>query len=459
MHFKFIKKIILFYCLCSSAFAQAQSRQARLDTLISHSHRLGLFNGNVLITDQGKEIYRKAIGYMDAAGKIPLTDQYRFHIGSIAKEFNAVAIMMLKEKGKLAIDDQITKYLPGLPAWAGKVTIRNLLQYSSGIPDLKWKAITGDAVAMDSLQHIVKPDFEPGTQYAYNNSNTFLQRQIIAKVSGMNFDEFVIRNMLRPLKMNASLVDPDDQTPLMARSYNNSLVQTPLVSAISGWTAVTLDDFYKWEQCLEEFKLISPASTQILLTPFAPGKQCGLGGGAMEGSKLAAHTHDGTVMQYQALLTADVHRGRTVILLTNNRQGSLYDINAAIQNILDGKPYRQPKKQVLTALQDGLDKSDGPALLNAYQDLKSRFPEDYNFADESALNVVGYTLLSKKRYDAAIAIFEFNTTLFPKSGNAFDSLAEAYLGQGNKAKALLYYKRSLELDPSNQGAKEKIRKL
>jgi len=80
-------------------------------------------------------------------------------------------------------------------------------------------------------------------------------------------------------------------------------------------------------------------------------------------------------------------------LLTNNRQGSLYDINAAIQNILDGKPYVQPKKQVLTALQDGLGRSEGAELITAYQSLRSRYPDDYNFADESALNVVGYTLL------------------------------------------------------------------
>ncbi|PTT03046.1 serine hydrolase [Pedobacter sp. HMWF019] len=453
------KKAILLFFLCITSLCEAQSRHGAIDTLIERSHKLGLFNGNLLVMDQGKEIYRKAIGYVDASGKTSLTDQYRFHIGSIAKEFNAVAIMMLKEKGELSIDDKVNKYLDDLPEWAGGITIRNLLQYSSGLPDLKWKMISDDGGAMSALKDTGKLDFEPGTQYAYNNSNTFLQRQIVARISGMSFADFVRKNMLRPLEMNASLVDPDDDVPLMAKSYTDALVQSPLVSSISGWTAVTLDDFYKWEQSLEHFMLISPASTKELLTPFAPNKQCGLGGGKMEDLKLLAHKHDGTAMQYQALLIADVKRGRTVILLTNNRQGSLYDINSAIQNILDGKPYLQPKKQLVAALQDRLDKASGPDLIGVYQELKSKYPDDYNFSDESALNTVGYTLLGKKRFDSAVAVFEYNTVLFPRSGNVFDSLAEAYLNQGDKAKSLINYKRALELDPSNVGASEKIKSL
>jgi len=344
MFHKYFIAAIIVSCIAKTSIGQTQSKSAAIDSLITRSYQQGLFNGNVLIIDHGKEIYRKAIGYTDASKKVELTDKYRFHIGSIAKEFNAVAIMMLNEQGKLNINDHINKYLPGLPDWANRITIKNLLQYASGLPDLKWKTITNDAVAMDSIKRIQQLDFEPGTRYAYNNSNTLLQRQIIAKVSGMSFNEFVTRNMLRPLKMSKSLVDPDDLTQLMTKSYNNSLVQSPLVAPISGWTVVTLDDFYKWELSLEQFKLISPASTAVILTPFEPNKQCGLGGGAMENGKLITHTHDGTAMQYQALITADVKHKRTVILLTNNKQNNLYDINTAIQNILDKKPYEQPKK-------------------------------------------------------------------------------------------------------------------
>ncbi|WEK21050.1 MAG: serine hydrolase [Candidatus Pedobacter colombiensis] len=455
MQIVYKKLLLVAALLCGTGLAKAQTKQILIDSLITRSNQLGLFNGNVLIIEQGGPIYRKAIGYTDASKQTLLTDQYRFHIGSIAKEFNAIAIMTLKEQGKLNIDDKISKYLTKLPKWAQTISIKNLLQYASGLPNLKWKDIQNDAAAMDSLKSVAKLDFEPGTQYAYNNSNILLQRQIVEQITGMKFADFVTKKILKPLKMTSSLVDPNDTTPLMAKSYNNNGVPSPLASPISGWTAVTLDDFYKWEQNLEHFKLISIASTKVLLTPFGPNKQCGLGGGKIAGDQMITHTHDGTALNYQALLTANFKQGRTVILLTNNKQNNLYDINNAIQSILDGKPYLQPKKQVINALEDKPDKTTGTELLAAYQELKTKHSNEYSF-DESALNTLGYSLLNKKRYDDAILIFEHNITLFPKSGNVYDSLAEAYYNKGDKVNALLNYKRVLELDPSNNGARKMI---
>lgn len=322
--------------------AKAQDKSALIDTLMHRTNSKGLFKGNLLVVDGGKPVYQAAIGYADTTKKVKLTNNYRFHIGSIAKEFNAVAIMMMKEKGKLSLDDKIAKFLPNLPAWAQKVSVRNLLQYTSGVPEIKWKTVKTDADAMADMQQLQLLDFEPGTQYAYANSNTFLQRQIIEKLSGMSFTRFVTEKMLKPLGMSASIVDPDDATPLMAKSYNNNNVQPALIYPISGWTAVTLSDFYKWEQGLESFKLISPASTKDIATPFVPGKQCGLGEAKIENNKLVFHDHDGTTMQYQALLLSEQPKGRSIILMTNNKQNNLRDIAAAITNILDGKTYKQP---------------------------------------------------------------------------------------------------------------------
>jgi CubicO group peptidase (beta-lactamase class C family) len=457
LFFKACLLVIAF--LHASTFTNAQQKQSTIDSLIVRTNRLGIFNGNVLVLDHGKEVYRKAIGYADATKQSKLTDQYRFHIGSIAKEFNAVAIMMLQEQGKLNINDKVAKYLTDLPEWSKSISIKNLLQYTSGLPDLKWRTISNETAAMDSLKKATKLDFIPGTQYAYNNSNTLLQRKIIEKLSGMTFNQFVAQKMLKPLGMSSSLVDPDEQTSLMAKSYNDNFVQSPLIVPIPGWTAVTLNDFYKWEQSLEQFKLINPASTRVIITPFASGKQCGLGGGSMEGDKIVQHTHDGTSLNYQALLTANTVLGRTVILMTNNKQNNLYDINKAIQNILDGKPYDQPKKSVIAALQNKIENAGAVEILSAYHNLKEKQSDIYNFENESVLNSIGYTLLGKKRLDDAIVLFEYNTKLFPNSGNVFDSLAEAYYNKGEKAKALSNYKRALELDPANNAAKEKIAQL
>ncbi|MBL7757501.1 MAG: tetratricopeptide repeat protein, partial [Chitinophagaceae bacterium] len=143
----------------------------------------------------------------------------------------------------------------------------------------------------------------------------------------------------------------------------------------------------------------------------------------------------------------------------NNKQNNLYDINNAIQHILDGQPYDLPKKSTLQALQSLFDTASGPQILAAYEKLKQQAGADYDADREAALNSIGYSLLGKKRYDAAIVVLEYNTKMFPQSGNVFDSLGEAYYIKGDKEKSLLNYQQALRLDPQNEGAKEKIKEL
>jgi CubicO group peptidase (beta-lactamase class C family) len=439
-------------------FAQ-QIKTANIDTLMQRANRLGLFNGNVLVADHGKIIYKAAIGYADAGKSIRLTDQYRFHIGSIAKEFNAVGIMMLQEQGKLSLDDKVSKYFPQLPAWADKIRIINLLQYTSGVPDVKWKTVKDDAGNMADLMKVDSLDFEPGKKYAYNNNNVFLQRRIIEKITGISFKKFVEDYELKPAGMNTAIVDPAEKDALVAKSYDNDGKQDGLVYPISGWTAVSLDDFYAWANAIAKFKLISPVATREIINGVSPGRQSGLGGGSMDGDKMIGHTHDGTSLNYQALLVSKVPNGVTIILMTNNKQGNLYPIEKSIEAILDGKPYAQVKRSFLDEFNTKLDSMNGEQIISFYNDLKNKRGNEYSFDDENTLNETGYYLMSKKRLIDAVAIFEYNTKLFPKSGNVFDSLGEAYYNQGNKPLALLNYKRSLQLDPANDNAKKIITEL
>jgi len=321
------------------------NKSVKIDSFINQANRLGLFSGNIQVIDRHKVVYKKSIGFTDASKQVKLTDQYRFHIGSIAKEFPAVGIMILKEQGKLSLDDKVSKYITGLPAWADQISIKNLLQYTSGLPDLKWKTVNGDASNWQDLKKLDTLNTVPGTAYAYNNNNNFLQKAIIAKISGMTFNQFVQQKILKPCGMNASIVDPTEQDPLVAKSYDNNGKQEALIYPITGWTAVTIGDFLKWSDALASFKLISPASTLQILSP-VPGedKQAGLGHGTMEKNVMKTHIHDGIAQKYQALLAADFTKGRTVILMSNNRQNNVYQINDIIQAILDGKPYEPLRK-------------------------------------------------------------------------------------------------------------------
>ncbi|WP_157676719.1 serine hydrolase domain-containing protein [Chryseobacterium sp. T16E-39] len=332
-------RIILFiavFLIGTLTFGQ-KNKIALINSYLDKTHQSGLFNGNILIADHGKVMVKKAIGYADASKKIPLTTQYRFHIGSIAKEFDAVGLMMLQEQGKLNINDKVSQFFPDLPSWATSISIKNLLQYTSGLPDIKWQTVHSDADHWKDLQSLQKLDFEPGSSYAYNNNNVFLRRRIIEKVTGMPFNEFVLQKILKKAGITNGLVDPTDKDPFMARSFDNNFKQDGLEVPISGWTSLNLEDFYKWAHCIDTFCLINPSSTREIMMPVGQDKQSGLGNGSMDGDKVITHVHDGSAIHYQALVQTDTGKGRTIIILSNQKQGNVYEIAEAIEAILDEK--------------------------------------------------------------------------------------------------------------------------
>ncbi|RWX03821.1 serine hydrolase domain-containing protein [Flavobacterium cerinum] len=320
------------YCCC-----QSSKKEVRLDSLFQEASKSKIFNGNVLISQNGKIIYEKAFGQADAGGIIQLNKKYRFHIGSIAKEFNAVGIMMLKEQGKLKLDDTISKFLPELPSWANKIKIIHLLQYTSGLPQIKWNQVNQDSDNMMELKKTVFLDFEPGTKYDYNNNNVFLQRKIIEKITKMSFNDFVIQKMLQPIGIKNGIVDPNEKEKRIAKSFNSNGKQDILKYNISGWTALNLNDFYKWSEAINSFKIISPESTLKLFTPFTKGNQTGLGEGSIQLGRVVNHIHDGAAFNYQSLLISNPKY--TIILMTNNKQNNLDAISSSIQSILEGKVY------------------------------------------------------------------------------------------------------------------------
>lgn len=342
------KNSILFFTLLvltfSNSYSQSLQKEANLDRLFQKAQHSKVFNGNVLISQKGKIIYGKAFGQADASGVIPLNKKYRFHIGSIAKEFNAVGIMMLKEQGKLKLEDTISKFLPELPSWANKIKIIHLLQYTSGLPQIKWSEVNQDSDNMAELKKTVSPDFEPGTKYDYNNNNVFLQRKIIEKITQLSFNTFVLKKLLQPIGIKNGLVDPDEKEKLFAKSFNNTGKQDLIKYNISGWTALNLEDFYKWSEAINSFKLITPESTTQLFIPFSEGNQTGLGEGSVQHGKVVSHIHDGAAFNYQALLISNPDF--TIILMSNNKQNNLEDISDSVKSILEGKPYEEIKVPV-----------------------------------------------------------------------------------------------------------------
>lgn len=331
------KQIFLFFTaflLLSNVVMSQTKKTTQIDSLMKAAHQSGVFNGNILVSKNNTILYNAAFGFADASKTEKLTTDYRFNIGSITKELSGVALLQLQEQGKLKIGDHISQYIPELPKWANEVTIKDLLQYTSGLPNVNWKKIKSNQDVFDDLKLIDKLDFAPGTQYDYNMNNVFLRQFIVEKITGMTYKNYVSKNIFKPCKMNSSEITPIVDKKFIAKGFNNKSVEDQPDFLVGG-TFLTTTDLLKFVTCLHSKKIINENSLFELGQHFnLPDTQSSLGEARFKNKKLVEHSHDGRAGNYEALLVSDLNDNFTIILLGNNYQGKLFDISDAITVIL-----------------------------------------------------------------------------------------------------------------------------
>ena len=188
-----------------------QTKNEQLDKLLNRYNEYGKFNGSVLVTDQGKIVYKKGFGLANMEWDIPNKPNTKHRLGSVTKQFTAMLILQLAADGKLDLHVPITKYLPDYPKESGdKITIHHLLTHSSGIPN--YTAFPG--FFAENSRNPYTPDefvkefedkdleFTPGENFNYSNSGYFLLGVIIEKISGKTYEQMLRENIFTPLGMN-----------------------------------------------------------------------------------------------------------------------------------------------------------------------------------------------------------------------------------------------------------------
>jgi len=332
---------IMLLLLTNNTWAQTKKAH-QIDSLMKRSSQMGNFNGNVLVSENNKIIYRASFGFTDATKTKKLTTDYRFNIGSITKEFSGVALLQLQEQGKLKIEDHVSQYIPELPKWANEVTIKDLLQYTSGLPNVNWKKIKNDKDIFDDLKLIDKLDFVPGTQYDYNMNNVFLRQFILERITGMPFNLYAEKFIFKPCKMTSSVMTPFENENNIAKGFNNDSVADKADLPLTGGTYLTTLDLLKWSSCLHSNKVINADSLFELGQQFnLPETQSSLGQAKFKNRKLIEHVHDGRYGNYEALFVSDPNKKLTIILLGNNHNGKLFEISDAITGILKNKKEKR----------------------------------------------------------------------------------------------------------------------
>jgi CubicO group peptidase (beta-lactamase class C family) len=453
--------IVLFYS-CKNEQKEITSKKhinyTEIDSLFVVSNERGIFNGSAIVSINNTSIYNNSLGYTDGSKTKNLNNSSIFKIGSIAKEINAVSIMILVEKGQLSFDDTIDKFNLGLPEWSKKVKIKHLLQYSSGLPQINYEKVKNNQDVYQDLKNLKKLNFEPGTNYRYNNNSIFIQKRIIEKVTNLSFEEYVTQNIILPLNLKNAQFDTKEDDKNYVKSFNNNGINDEFKNFTTGWLDFTNEDLHTYVNALHSEKLISNTSLEILLKNRFQNNQTSLGYSEFKDNELVNHSHQGSSRNFEAYIFHNKQSKLTITLTTNNKNFKLGEITNAIEMILNNKEYDIPKKSVYLATREAfyVNVDEGFAY---YNQLKTKFPEMYNFSDSRELNEVGYKLIGKGRLVDAIKVFELIVKEFPEDSNAYDSLGEAYMLNKQDELAIKNYKKSLTLNPENKNAAEKITEI
>ncbi len=255
-----------------------------------------------LVKKDGKMVFEKGYGVRDLRSKTNINAQTNFRLASFTKQFTAMAIMLLVRDRKLRYDETLTEIFPDFPAYGKTITVRNLLNHTSGLPDYEdlmdeaektggpiWSAEKQiqDAEVLQLLEKQSQGKFAPGTKWEYSNSGYVVLGSIVAKVSGGSFGEFVHESIFSPLNMNHSVVFEKGKNQVTNRAYGHSKKENHFVESDQSSTSATqgdggiysnLEDLSKWDDALRNHTLLSEKDFLSAITPakLPPGAEARL---------------------------------------------------------------------------------------------------------------------------------------------------------------------------------------
>ena len=459
---------------------QPDQKAAKIDEVMTLANKYRLFNGSVLVAENGKVIYKKGFGLANMEWNIPNTTETRFRLGSITKQFTAALILQLVEQGKIKLDGKITDYLPDYRKDTGdKVTVHQLLNHTSGIPSYTGLPTFRDDVSrnpytvVDFVKKFASNDleFEPGSKFSYNNSGYFLLGAIIEKVTGQTYEQVLKEKILDPLGMKSTGYDHHG-TILEKRASGYQKTADGYVNApyldmslpyAAGSMYSTVDDLYLWDQALYTDRVLSAQSKELM---YKPGLQDYAYGWVIAKAKLGTGTetaptvgHGGGINGFNTSIERFPTQKHLIVLLDNTSQGAnLGRLERAITNILYNQPFELPRLPLAGVLLKTIEAKGSDAAVVQYRDLKTKQASVYDFS-EPELNRLGYQLLQSKKLKEAVEIFKLNVEAYPQAFNTYDSLGEAYMTSGNTELAIQNYKKSLELNPQNADATAMLKRL
>lgn len=343
--------------------------KAKLDLLFDRLLEKNKGMGSITLAKDGKIVYARSFGYgqITPTGKKPLTENSKYRIASITKTYTAVMIFQLIEEGKLKLTDLLTQFFPQIPN-ADRITIAQLLNHRSGIPDLKvdsgWRAQarTHDEI----LAAIAKeaPLFEPDSKHLYSNTGYVVLGYILEKVDGKPYAEALQKRIATPIGLKNTYLGTGntnaDHNESLSYAYLGSWKEMPeinmSVNAGAGAIISTPADMCKFIQALFEGKLITKNSLDLMKT-MRDGEGMGMEPFSFAGRTLYGHTGGSNVSG--SWLAYEPEEKLAMAYTTNAKIYPVKDIIAGVFNIYWNKPYEVPTFEAMVVSQELLDQYVG----------------------------------------------------------------------------------------------------
>ena len=283
-----MRKVLLatVFCLCGgTALAQTITTEElgnRIDTIAKQMLSRPVAGISIAVARDGQVVIARGYGVANLEHSVPVTPETVFHIASISKNILAGVVLQLVDQGRLRLDDDVTKYVPEAATLGHHVTVRQLLNHTSGIhsftslPD----AANNERLELthEQVLALIKDkgfDFEPGTRWRYDNSAFYLAGMVVERVTKQDYGAYVGEHIFKPLGMtSASLCDARMVVPHLASGYEmdgHTLVNAVFVSwklpFAAGAVCATATDLLKWEAALDSGRILTQSSLALMRTP------------------------------------------------------------------------------------------------------------------------------------------------------------------------------------------------
>jgi len=440
---------------------------------------------SLAVIENYKIVDTKAYGVIAPGSTTPVTTRTLFQAGSISKPVAATGALSLVEQGKLSLDENVNDKLK---SWkvpdneftaTQKVTLRRLMSHTAGLTVHGFPGYDVDAPVPTLVQIFngekpantapIRVDVTPGTIERYSGGGVTIEQQLMMDVTGKPFPALMRQLVLDKIGMSDSSYEQPLPASRAAMTAGGTYMDGkpvhgkwhiyPEMAAAGLWTTPTDLAKFAIEIALSKQgksnRVLSEKMTREMLTPVLD--QAGLGL-FMEKENPGQFGHNGADEGFQALLTMNAETGNGVAMMANSDNGISVMISV-LRRV--AKEYAWNYK-----MQDDngeklflLAKLQGTAAaLQSYDEMKKSGAADAKTL-ESMLNMLGYRLLYGGKESDAVEVFQKNVQEYPQSSNVYDSLGEAYMKVGQKDLAIRNYEKSLQMDPKNTNAVERLKKL